>query len=45
MLNKNEKINVIKSCTAKFYSIDESLIEDKTRKAEVVKVRHLIVYI
>lgn len=43
-MKKEEKIQTIKQVIAEYYNIDEKTIDSKTRKAEVVKVRHLILY-
>ncbi len=43
-MKKEEKIKIIKQIISDYYDVDEQLINSKTRKSEVIKVRHLILY-
>lgn len=43
-MKKEEKIKTITKIIADYYSVDEALITTRTRKAEIVKVRHLMLY-
>jgi len=44
-IKKNVSINDVVKCIADFYNVEESLVYEKTRRKEVVKVRQLAMYI
>ena len=43
-MKKDEKINVIKNTISEYYGFTINQIENKSRKSELVKVRHIILY-
>lgn len=43
-MKKEEKIKIIKQAISEYYNVTDKMIESKSRKSEIVKVRHLILY-